>query len=95
MRIRYTEPALFELNASISYFLRVAPSVVSDFTASIDKALAQVLEHPYSAQETEMPGIRRISIRRFRYLVFYTVEGDEIVVLHVRHGARQRPWEEQ
>jgi hypothetical protein len=72
MRIRYTEPALFELNASISYFLRVAPSVVSDFTASIDKALAQVLEHPYSAQETEIAGhsadIRpSISISRVLY----------------------------
>ena len=95
MKIRWTEPALFELNASTLYFLEFAPFVALDFAASIEKALEQLREHPYSAQETERPGIRRIYIRRFRYLIFYTVEGDEITVLHIRHAARRWPWDDQ
>jgi plasmid stabilization system protein ParE len=54
-----------------------------------------VLDHPYSAEETEIRGVRRVYIRRFRYSLFYTVEGDEIVILHVRHAARRWPWEEE
>jgi plasmid stabilization system protein ParE len=29
----------------------------------------------------------------YPYLIFYTVEADEVVILHVRHGARLKPWE--
>ena len=94
MRVRYTEPAAFELEASISYLLVHAPSLAADFADSIDSAITQVVDHPYSAQETEQPGVRRIYIRRFKYWVFYTVEGGEIVILHIRHAARRWPGEE-
>jgi plasmid stabilization system protein ParE len=33
-------------------------------------------------------------VRSSPYLIFYTVKGDEIVILHVRHGARRYPWDE-
>ena len=40
-----------------------------------------------------MPGVRRACIRLFRYNIFYTVEGAEVVILHIRHAARRWPWE--
>jgi toxin ParE1/3/4 len=95
MKIRWAEPALFELEASTLYFREFAPFVAPDFAASIEKALLQLREHPYSAQETEKPGIRRLYIRRFRYLIFYTVEEDQVVILHIRHAARRWPWDEE
>jgi len=94
MRVRYTEPAARELDAGISYFLEHAPSVVVDFADSIDRALTRLLDHPYSAEETEKRGVRRVYVRRFRHSIFYTVQGDDIVILHIRHAARRRPWEE-
>jgi len=94
MKVRYTQPAARELEAAISYFLEHAPSVVVDFAHSIDRALARLLDHPYSAEETEKRGVRRVYIRRFRYSIFYTVEGDDVVILHIRHAVRRRPWEE-
>jgi plasmid stabilization system protein ParE len=93
MRARYTAPAAAELDAAIDYLLEHAPSVVADFADSVDAAIAQVIDHPYSAQETEQPGVRRKYIRRFRYSIFYVVEGDEVVILHIRHAARRWPWE--
>ena len=88
MRVRYTDPAARELEASILYLREHAPSVVVDFADSIDSAVAELLDHPYSAQETEQRGVRRKYIRRFRYS-----DGDEIVILHIQHAARRRPWE--
>ena len=93
MKVRYTDPASEELEQSISYFREHAPSVAADFADSIDNALARLLDHPYLAQETVMPGIRRWYIRKFRYSIFYKVVGDELVVLHIRHAARRWPWE--
>jgi plasmid stabilization system protein ParE len=67
--------------------------VVGAFAESINRAVAQLLDNPYSAQETTEAGVRRKYIRRFRYSIFYTVdlEADELVILHIRHAARQWP----
>jgi toxin ParE1/3/4 len=69
--------------------------VAPDFAANVEKALLQLSEQPFSAQETEKPGIRRIYIRRFRYFIFYTVEAAEVVILHIRHAARRWPWDDE
>ena len=47
------------------------------------------------AQETREAGVRRIPAGRYPYLVYYTVEAEEVVILHVRHGARRWPWEDE
>ena len=95
MKLRYTDPATEELQQSISYFREHAPSSVADFADSIDPAAAQIVENPYLAQATEIPKIRRWYIRRFKYSIFYTIEGDEVVILHIRHAARRSPWEDE
>jgi toxin ParE1/3/4 len=95
MRVRYTDPAATELDESISYLREHAPTYAADFADSIDRAVGELLENPFSAPETEMPGIRRKYVRRFKHSIFYTVQSDEVVILHVRHAARQWPWEEQ
>jgi plasmid stabilization system protein ParE len=46
-------------------------------------------------QKRRKSDVRRVYIRRFRYSMFYTVDGDEIVILHVRHAARRWPWEDE
>lgn len=95
MRVRYTEPAIVEFESIISYFLAHTPLLAPDIADAIDRAVTQLLKHPYSSEETEMPGIRELYLRRFRYWIFYTVEGDEVVILHIRHAARLRPWEQE
>jgi ParE toxin of type II toxin-antitoxin system, parDE len=36
-------------------------------------------------------GVRIVPLGRFPYLVFYTQSAGEVIILHVRHAARQRP----
>jgi plasmid stabilization system protein ParE len=93
MKLRYTDPATDELEQSVAYYREHAPSLVADFAESIDHAAAQILKNPYLAQVTEIGSIRRWYIRRFKYSIFYTIEGDEAVILHIRHAARRWPWE--
>ncbi|MCC6778476.1 MAG: type II toxin-antitoxin system RelE/ParE family toxin [Hyphomicrobiales bacterium] len=40
--------------------------------------------------------VRVLPIRRFpEYLLFYAIEPDCVVILNIRHAARQPPWEEE
>jgi plasmid stabilization system protein ParE len=94
MKARYAEPAADELEQSVAYFREHAPAFAADFADSVDDAVARLLTNPLIAQETEIPGIRRWHIRRFKYSIFYAVEREDVVILHIRHAARRWPWED-
>jgi plasmid stabilization system protein ParE len=95
MKVRYTDPASLDLERAVSCFLEHAPASASAFADSIDAAVARLRENPYAFQETDTPGTRRAYLRRFRYSIFYTIEGEEVVILHIRHAARRWPWEQK
>src|SRR3954470_9344977 len=88
MKLRYTAPAERELAEIVSYLLNQTPAGAALFVDELERGLGQLLRHPFSAQQTDMPGVRRLPLRRFPCCVFHTIEGDEIVILHIRHGAR-------
>jgi plasmid stabilization system protein ParE len=95
MRARYTRTALVEIDQAVSYLLEHHPPGAATFADLIDDTVARLLDHPYSAEETEMRGVRRVYIRRFRYSIFYTMAEDEIIILHVRHASRHWPREDE
>lgn len=92
MRIRYTDTALNEVNEIFSYLAERNYSAAVAVRERIERTTAVLAVAPEMAQETDELGVRRIPVRSYPYVIFYSVEGDEIVVLHVRHGAR-RPLE--
>jgi plasmid stabilization system protein ParE len=52
------------------------------------------LEHaPYQGREVDEPSTRVIVVPRYRYFIFYTIDGDEIHITHFRHTSRRRPWD--
>ena len=95
MRVRYTDTAACELDNEIEYLSEHAPSIVVEFADAIARGVKDITEFPFSAQETEKKGVRRKYVRRFHYSIFYAIENDEIVVLHIRHAAQRLPWEDE
>jgi toxin ParE1/3/4 len=47
---------------------------------------------PYAGHLTSRPGVRRLALAPFPYLVDYRIVGEDLVVMRFRHGAR-RPTE--
>jgi plasmid stabilization system protein ParE len=52
--------------------------------------LSGLLSSPYSARGSEVQGIRELTISRYPYLVFYTVDDrmQEVHILRVRHTSQ-------
>lgn len=96
MKRRYTLNAASELDQSVDYLIEHAPHVAGDFVESLDRAIDELLQYPYSAPETEKAGLRRKYVARFRYSVFYAVDSrtDELVILSIRHAVRRWPWQD-
>jgi toxin ParE1/3/4 len=92
MKVRFTQPALADLQRIYDYISKDNPTAASRVVKSlIDRAM--VLERaPYQGRETSEPNARVIVVPRFRYFIFYMIEGGEVLITHIRHTSRRRPW---
>lgn len=95
MRIRYTETALVEVDEIFAYVAQRNPAAAARVVARIERTIKNLSDFPEMAQEADEPGVRRIPAGHYPFIVFYTIEADEVVILHVRHGARRWPWEDE
>ena len=66
-----------------------------EFLISVEEALTQLRRFPQSAPYV-LQNVRRASLRRFPYGVFYMLEDDAVVVLAVMHAKRDpKRWKER
>ncbi len=87
MKLRFTLPALAELDATLSYITARSPRGADKVKARIKTVLELLLRHPRAGRATDEPTIRRINVVPYPYLIFYEIGREEIIVHAVRHGA--------
>ncbi|MGI8527091.1 MAG: type II toxin-antitoxin system RelE/ParE family toxin [Pseudolabrys sp.] len=94
MKVRYSKPALAELDAVLSDLALKNLTAAQNFERRIRQIAERIGRFPKGFQEVaERPGVRRVPLARYPYLIFYKVVGDEVIVLRVVHGARKELWE--
>lgn len=95
MNLRFTPRALEDLAEIADYLKARNPSAAARVRTAIYVSLEQLLAFPYLGRGQRTEGVRKLVTRRYRYLVYYTVDAayDEIIVLNVKHPAREREHE--
>lgn len=88
MRLRYTLPALADLNAVLDYIAARSPQGAGRVQARIQAIVDLLLRHPLLGIRTDDPGIRRMAALPYPYLIFYEVTETEVIIHAVRHAAR-------
>jgi toxin ParE1/3/4 len=89
VKLRYTLPARLELEAALNYIQEHSPQGAANVQARIKAVTELLLDHPYIGVATSEPGIRRLAVNPYPYVILYERLGDEIVIHSVRHGARK------
>ena len=88
MKLRYTLPALADLNSILDHIAANSPRGANRVQKRVQKIVNLLLAHPYSGLRTEDPTIRRLSTPPYPYYVFYEVADQEIIIHAIRHAAR-------
>ena len=91
MKVRYRERAFTDLEAIFNYLAERSPAGARNVLAAIADAVDMIAAQPEAAKRTSDASVRVKTVGRYRYQIFYCVEGDAVEIIHVRHGAR-RPW---
>lgn len=93
MNVRYTRGALVQLEEVFTYIVEHDPDAAERVIRRI-RASVQVLGlYPHLGRRTTKRGVRMVVTSPYRYRVFYEVRGNEVVILHIRHGAMADPFE--
>jgi plasmid stabilization system protein ParE len=88
MRLRYTRPALADLDAILDYIAVHSPRGAAHVQRRVQALIDLLLSQPRIGVRTEDPAIRRISVSPYPYLIFYEATASEIIIHAVRHAAR-------
>jgi len=88
VKLRYTLPALADLESILDYIAARSPQGAERVQARVKAILDLLLTHPRMGARTDDPTIRRVTTTPYPYLIFYEITATEIVVHTIRHGAR-------
>ncbi len=91
MNIQYTATARAEIGSILAYISTDNPPAPTAVGAAIGTAISRLRTFPRMGTETDVEGVYIKIARPYRYLIFYSVTGNTIIVQNVRHPARQHP----
>lgn len=88
LRLSYTPKALTELEEVLSFIEERSPSGAHSVQRRLKTIIELLPHHPYLGQKSSDPRLRRLVVAPYPYLVFYEVTEAEVIVIGVRHAAR-------
>jgi toxin ParE1/3/4 len=88
MRVRYTATALEEIEDILAYIAKDNSTAALRVSVAILAIIDRIAEFPRTAVATDSPGIRVVPVLPYRYLIFFSVDKDEVVVRNVLHSSR-------
>ena len=91
MRIRWTRPALADLEAIGDFIARDNPAAAQRIVTSIVASVDTLRDHPNLGRPGRLTGTRELVVPGTPYIAPHRVRGDDVEVLAVFHGARGWP----
>jgi plasmid stabilization system protein ParE len=93
MKVRYTAVALAEIREVYSYIAARNSAAANEILVQLDHTIALISEHPKIGPVKYRDFVRMLPLRRYpKYLLFYSIEDHQIVILNLRHAARRPLW---
>lgn len=94
MKARLTPRALADLESIRDYLVPLNPREAENIRAAIADTIELLEDFPQCGRATDMDHIRVLPIVRYPYLVYHFVTDSEVIVVHIRHAARDVPQRE-
>ncbi|HHE32640.1 MAG TPA: type II toxin-antitoxin system RelE/ParE family toxin [Chlorobaculum parvum] len=89
MKLRYTHRSKDDLDIAMAWYEKQRRSLGFEFLDRIEVAVKSIVQSP-ELHRVYYSQFRGCLVRRFPFIVFYTIEGDEIIV-HSIFDCRQDP----
>jgi plasmid stabilization system protein ParE len=91
MKLRFTLRATADIADIAEYLKARDPGAADRVRTSIHQSLQVLARFPFLGRRQQTEGVRKLITRRYRYLIYYTVDeaAAEVVVLGIKHPSRR------
>jgi toxin ParE1/3/4 len=91
MKVRWTAPALRDLEAIGDYIARDNPAAADRIVTRILDQAELLAAHPHAGRAGRVPETREMVVSDTPFILPYSVKGGVVEVLAVFHGSRRWP----
>jgi toxin ParE1/3/4 len=91
VRLRFLPRAYANIAAIHEHISQDSPRAATAVAAQIHLTSQLLARYPALGRKTDIEDVRVLPTARYPYLVYYRVQRDELVILHVRHARRDLP----
>jgi addiction module RelE/StbE family toxin len=88
VKLVFTRQAIRQLNTIIDYIAQESPQGARRVRDRLHAITSLLVEQPRMGQPTDLEGVRRILVSPYPYLIFYRVTEDALIIMRIRHAAR-------
>ena len=88
MIVRYTRRAQDDLTKILKYLDERSPRGAQNVKNAIKRTIDTIGQNPSIGYPIGRGATRGARVGRYPYIVYWTVEAEEVRVIHIRHGAR-------
>jgi len=89
VRLRVTRRAATQIEKALDYIEAESPQGANNVRQRIETLFRLLAQHPYAGQATDLPGVRRLTLSPYPYMIFYRVTDSEIIIQRMRHASRR------
>jgi toxin ParE1/3/4 len=90
LKLRFTPRATTDLIEIAEYIRAESPRGAQRVRSAILASVQLLADHPLIGRRQSVEGVRKLVTPRFGYLIYYSIEAEEIAILSVQHPARDR-----
>ena len=92
LKIKLHRRARADLAAIKAYLMREAGARSAERVRThLNARILRLSRHPNLGITSDEPGIRILSPAKYPYRIYFTVTGDTVIVLHIRHTSLPLP----
>ena len=92
MKLRFDARAICDLREIHAYLIEKAEVGAADSVRThLRVRTRQLAKRPLIGLATTMSEIRVLPPTRYPYRIYYTIQGEDLVILHIRHTSRRAP----
>ena len=91
MRVRFTPRARSDLQSIIKYLSDRSPQGMRNVRRALEVTIQLIGQYQDCGRLDGEQTVRVLPVGRYPHLVYWTVVGDEVWIVHIRDG-RRKPW---
>jgi plasmid stabilization system protein ParE len=93
--IRFSDRAEADFAEAAAWYAMCREGLDQQFIDRVTDAVERIRRFP-ETWEQPIPGVHRVSVRKFPYSIYYVIETDQIKILAIYHVRRDpRGWQER